>query len=151
ARGRHRDRTALKLLRVTDPLVRDRAVEALPPVTDPFPLAAALADRSPQVRAAARRRLVAGGVDPAGAYRALLELPPAAGLVPGLLIGLGECGGEADLAELHERLDADERAHRRAARAGAVLLTRTWLPQQAVEPARPLSPSPGTPGTNPGT
>ncbi|MCF2529913.1 hypothetical protein [Yinghuangia soli] len=130
ARGRHRDRTALALLKVADPMVRERAVEALPPCSDPFPLAGALADRSPNVRAAARRRLVAGGTDPAGAYRSLLELPPSAGLVPGLLIGLGECGGEEDLAELHERFDAEHQAQRRAARAGAVLLTRAWLPAQ---------------------
>lgn len=128
ARGRHRDRTALALLKVADPLVRERAVEALPPFSDPFPLACALADRSPNVRAAARRRLVAGGTDPAAAYRQLLELPPAPGLVPGLLIGLGECGGEEDLAELHDRFDTDHQAQRRAARAGAVLLTKAWLP-----------------------
>ncbi|MGW0657658.1 hypothetical protein [Streptodolium elevatio] len=128
ARGRHRDRTALALLKVADPLVRERAVEALPPFSDPFPLAGALADRSPNVRAAARRRLVAGGTDPAAAYRQLLEFPPAPGIVPGLLIGLGECGGEEDLAELHDRFDTDHQAQRRAARAGAVLLTKTWLP-----------------------
>lgn len=124
-RGRHRDRTALRLLKVADPTVRERAVEALPPFSDPFPLAAALADRSPNVRAAARKRLIAGGTDPASAYRKLLELPPAAGLVPGLLIGLGECGGEEDLAELHDRFDTDHRAERRAARVGAVLLMKT--------------------------
>ncbi|HSA48664.1 MAG TPA: hypothetical protein VLH10_00945 [Yinghuangia sp.] len=129
-RGRHRDRTALRLLKVADPLVRERAVEALPPFSDPFPLASALADRSPNVRAAARRRLVAGGTDPAAAYRRLLELPPAPGMVPGLLIGLGECGGEEDLAELHDHLDTEHQAQRRAARAGAVRLTRTWLPEQ---------------------
>lgn len=128
ARGRHRDRTALALLKVTDPLLRERAVESLPPISDPAVVAQALADRAPGVRAAARRRLIAGGTDPASAYRSLLELPPTAGLVPGLLIGLGECGGEDDLAELHGRLDADEPSHRRAARAGAVRLTRTWLP-----------------------
>lgn len=128
-RGRHRDRAALALLRVDDAGVRERAVKALPPMSDPRPLASALADRSPAVRAAARGRLVAGGTDPASAYRALLDKPPGRGLVPGLLIGLGECGREHDLAELHAHLDADEPAYRRAARAGAVALTRTWLPE----------------------
>ncbi|MGR7001155.1 hypothetical protein ACU686_29025 [Yinghuangia aomiensis] len=49
-------------------------------MNDPRPLASALADRSPAVRAAARGRLVAGGTDPASAYRALLDKPPGRGL-----------------------------------------------------------------------
>lgn len=119
-RGRDRHHVALRLLRVPDPRVRERAVEVLPAGTEPAALAGALADRSPKVRDAARRRLRAGGTDPAAAYRDFLRAQAS----PGMLLGLAECGGDEDLDILHAHLDAERSALRRAARAGAVHLVR---------------------------
>ncbi|MEU0933452.1 hypothetical protein [Embleya sp. NPDC005971] len=123
-RGRERRHVAIRLLRVPDPRVRERAVEVLPAGTEPAVLAGALADRSPRVRDAARRRLSAGGADPATAYRDFLRTRPS----PGMLLGLAECGEDADLDILHAHLDAERSALRRAARAGAVHLVRRTTP-----------------------
>lgn len=123
-RGRDRHHVALRLLRVSDPRVRERAVEVLPAGIEPAVLAGALADRSAKVRDAARRRLQAGGTDPAAAYRAFLRTGPS----PGMLLGLAECGEDADLDILHAHLDAERSALRRAARAGAVHLVRRTTP-----------------------
>jgi hypothetical protein len=119
-RGRERHLVALRLLRVPDPGVRERAVEMLPAGTEAGALVGALADRSPKVRDAARRRLRAGGTDPAAAYREFLRTHPS----PGLLLGLAECGVDEDLDILHAHLDAERSGLRRAARAGAVHLVR---------------------------
>ncbi|WP_406283016.1 hypothetical protein [Embleya sp. NBC_00896] len=119
-RGRDRHHVALRLMRVPDPRVRERAIELLPAGTEADVLVGALADRSPRVRDAARRRLLAGGTDPAAAYREFLRTYPS----PGLLLGLAECGADEDLHILHAHLDAERSALRRAARAGAVHLVR---------------------------
>jgi hypothetical protein len=119
-RGRERHLVALRLLRVPDPEVRAKAVELLPAGTEAGVLVGALADRSAKVRDAARRRLRAGGTDPAAAYRDFLRTHPS----PGLLLGLAECGVDEDLEILHAHLDAERSGLRRAARAGAVHLVR---------------------------
>ncbi|MFI7273281.1 hypothetical protein [Streptomyces sp. NPDC049879] len=73
--------------------VRAAAVWAQAVAGDPSPAVAALADRSPIVRAVAQAAARRHGTDPATRYRILAAAP---GPAPGAVAGLGETGSAAD-------------------------------------------------------
>ncbi|MDF9815528.1 hypothetical protein [Streptomyces sp. SPB162] len=84
-------------------VVRELAVAALPSDVPAARLVAVLADPARMVRAQARWQLYRRGEPPARVYRRQLgRCAPGtpAGLVAGLLAGLGECGDASDVAML---------------------------------------------------